>query len=202
MCNSTILQIFISRGSFTSYIGYACYFLFPLTITGYLLTYETFADEKYFKFLYWIEFGSIIIITMLQLSHIIILSNVLWIVHIELITTFIMTIITFIRNHNVISKQETEIYTAFIIISVFLTMDILRYYSTRPSTGRVKYSIYGLFILPALYSLLHAITSLNIHATAYIKSLHLLMAWLKLTTALHLKSIWKRSAISHLPAAA
>ena len=27
MCNSTILQIFISRGSFTSYIGYACYFL-------------------------------------------------------------------------------------------------------------------------------------------------------------------------------
>ena len=26
-------------------------------------------------------------------------------------------------------------------------MDILRYYSTRPSTGRVKYSIYGLFIL-------------------------------------------------------
>ena len=84
---------------------------------------------------------------MLQLSHIIILSNVLWIVHIELITTFIMTIITFIRNHNVISKQETEIYTAFIIISVFLTMDILRYYSTRPSTGRVKYSIYGLFIL-------------------------------------------------------
>ena len=147
MCNSTILQIFISRGSFTSYIGYACYFLFPLTITGYLLTYETFADEKYFKFLYWIEFGSIIIITMLQLSHIIILSNVLWIVHIELITTFIMTIITFIRNHNVISKQETEIYTAFIIISVFLTMDILRYYSTRPSTGRVKYSIYGLFIL-------------------------------------------------------
>ena len=94
MCNSTILQIFISRGSFTSYIGYACYFLFPLTITGYLLTYETFADEKYFKFLYWIEFGSIIIITMLQLSHIIILSNVLWIVHIKLITTFIMTIIT------------------------------------------------------------------------------------------------------------
>ena len=172
MCNSTILQIFISRGSFTSYIGYACYFLFPLTITGYLLTYETFADEKYFKFLYWIEFGSIIIITMLQLSHIIILSNVLWIVHIELITTFIMTIITFIRNHNVISKQETEIYTAFIIISVFLTMDILRYYSTRPSTD----CLFCLCILPALYSLLHAITSLNIHATAYIKSLHLLMA--------------------------
>ena len=98
ICNSTVIQLFFSHGTFTSYIGYCCYFLFPIAVTGFLLTFDHIKNEAYMYIVYWCEILSIAVIFTMQLMGLIIVSNVLWIIHIEILSITLAVIITYIKN--------------------------------------------------------------------------------------------------------
>lgn len=159
ICNSTVVQIFFSHGSMTSYVGYSCYFIFPPIVTGFLLTFESFNKESYINLMYWTQLVIAVIVFPLQICGFIIITNVLWVVHMEIISLFIASIVTYIRNRKNMAKEELDIYIGLILIFMFLTFDIMRYYSAKPASGRTKYSIFGLLILLAYftYSILHVV---------------------------------------------
>lgn len=147
LCNSTVIQIFFSHGTFMSYIGYCCYFIFPLTVTGFLLTFETIQKEKYMYIVYWFQVLLLAAIFIMQLSGIIIVSNVIWLVHLEIITLTLLVVITYIKNWHSITTKELDIFISFVIIAFFLTLDIVRYYSHNATFERVKFSVYGVLLL-------------------------------------------------------
>lgn len=145
--NSTICQIFFDRSVLISFTGYSCFFILPLLVIGFLLTYDTFANVTFMRILYWIALAADVAVLILQISGIIYWSKLLWIVHCEVITILISTLIISIIKHQAIGRREMDIYIAIILISAFIAADIIRYYVFRPDDGIVKYSVYGLFIM-------------------------------------------------------
>ena len=147
LCNSTALQIFYSHGTLRSYIGYCCYFMFPIIIIGFLLTFEYFNKEMYMHIMYWTSVAALALIFILQMNGLIIVSNVLWLVHIEIIAITLSAVITYIRNRTNIDRKDLDIFLSFIFILFFLTLDVIRYYYDRSAYGRIKFSVYGIIFL-------------------------------------------------------
>lgn len=152
ICNSTVIQLFFSHGTFTSYIGYCCYFLFPIAVTGFLLTFDHIKNEAYMYIAYWCEILSITVIFTMQLMGLIIVSNVLWIVHIEILSITLAVIITYIKNWKTNTIREFNIFISFMIISFFLILDIIRYYSNNSTFERIRFSVYGIALLLLYFS--------------------------------------------------
>ncbi len=152
ICNSTVLQIFFSKGTFTSYIGYCCYFVFPITVTGFLLTFDRFKEETYMYATYWCQTIILVAIFAMQLMGLVIISNLLWIVHIEVLGITLSVVITYIKNWKTITTKELDVFIAIIIISFFLILDIIRYYSNSSAFGRIRFSVYGVVLLLIYFS--------------------------------------------------
>ncbi len=83
--------------------------LFPIAVTGFLLTFDHIKDEAYMYIAYWCEILSIIVIFTMQLMGLIIVSNVLWIVHIEILSITLAVIITYIKTGKQ-TQSESFIY--------------------------------------------------------------------------------------------
>lgn len=159
ICNSTVIQLFFSHGTFTSYMGYCCYFLFPIAVTGFLLTFDHIKDEAYMYIAYWCEILSIIVIFTMQLMGLIIVSNVLWIVHIEILSITLAVIITYIKNWKTNTIREFYIFISIMIISFFLILDIICCYSNNSAFERIRFSVYGVTLLLVFssFSIFHVI---------------------------------------------
>lgn len=147
LCISTALQIFFNLGTIRSYIGYCCYFMFPIVITGFLLTFEYFRQERSMHIMYCIDIIVLASIFLLQLCRILFISNVLWIVHIEIIAIILSVVVTFIRNRKHITAKELDVFISFIVMLFFLTLDIVRYYYDKTAYTRIEFSVYGIMLL-------------------------------------------------------
>lgn len=152
ICNSTVLQIFFSRGTFTSYIGYFCYFVFPITVTGFLLTFDMFKEKTFMYITYWCQAIILAVIFAMQFMGLVIISNMLWIVHLEILYITLSVVITYIKNWKTTTTKELDIFISIIIISFFLILDIIRYYSNSSAFGRIRFSVYGIALLLIYFS--------------------------------------------------
>lgn len=108
---------------------------------------------------YWCEILSIIVIFTMQLMGLIIVSNVLWIVHIEILSITLAVIITYIKNWKTNTIREFDIFISFMIISFFLILDIIRYYSNSSAFESIRFSVYGIALLLVFssFSIFHVI---------------------------------------------
>lgn len=158
---SNTSQLFIDKTSVVAFLGYCSFFMLPLLVTGFILTYESFRQMLYIRILFWIELAATIIIFLLQLFNIEQWSNWLIIVHIEVICIIVSIITTFIKNLHNNTSEDKSIYYALMIIGAFICVDIARYYISKPTDGMIKYSTYGLVILLIYltYSVIHMITT-------------------------------------------
>jgi len=153
-------QLIINKTSVIALLGYCSFFMLPLLVTGFMLTYDVFKNMLLVRIFYWLEFAAIVIIFMLQLLNIEQWTNLLIVVHIEVISIILVILISFIRNIRHKTSDDNSIYYALLIIGAFIFTDIARYYISKPTDGMIKYSTYGLiFLLMYLtYSVIHMIT--------------------------------------------
>lgn len=153
-------QLIINKTSVIALLGYCSFFMLPLLVTGFLLTYDAFKNMVFVRIFYWSEFAAIVIIFIMQFLNIIQWTNLLIVVHIEVITIILVILISFIRNIRHKISDDNSIYCALLIIGAFIFTDIARYYISKPADGMIKYSTYGLiFLLMYLtYSVIHMIT--------------------------------------------
>ncbi|MDD5872946.1 MAG: GGDEF domain-containing protein [Clostridia bacterium] len=157
--NSTICQIFFDRSELVAFTGYSCFFILPLLVIGFLLTYDTFANVTFMHILYWLALVANVIVFVLQVSGTTYWSKLLWIVHCEVIIILISALAISITKRHTIERRDMDICIAIILISAFIAADIIRYYVLRPDDGIVKYSVYGLFIMLIylIYSVINVI---------------------------------------------
>lgn len=158
---SNTSQLFIDKTSVVAFLGYCSFFLLPLLVTGFILTYESFRQMLYIRILFWLEFAATTIIFLLQLFNIEQWTNWLIIVHIQVICIVVSIIIAFIKNLHNNASEDRSIYYALMIIGAFICVDIARYYISKPTDGMIKYSTYGLIVLLMYltYSVIHMITT-------------------------------------------
>lgn len=164
---SNISQLFIKRTSTVAFLGYCSFFMLPLLVTGFLLTYESFKKSAYMNILFWFQMSLLLVIFTLQTFDIVQWTNLLIIVHIEVILIIAGIIFTFIKNLHNDKSDEKFIYYALMIISAFICIDIIRYYVYKPADGMIKYSTYGLMVLLMYltYSVIHMITKSSLQET-------------------------------------
>lgn len=157
---SNTSQIFFDKTSVVAFLGYCSFFMLPLLVTGFILTYDSFKQMLYIRILFWLELTVTIIIFALQLLNIVHWSDWLIIVHIQVISIVISVIVTYIKNIHKNSSEDKSIYYALMIIGTFICIDIIRYYRAKPADGMIKYSTYGLIVLLMYltYSVIHMIT--------------------------------------------
>ena len=123
-----------------------------IAVTVFLLTFDHIKNEAYMYIVYWCEILSIAVIFTMQLMGLIIVSNVLWIVHIEILSITLAVIITYIKNWKTNTIREFNIFISIMIISFFLILDIIRYYSNNSTFERIRFSVYGIALLLVYFS--------------------------------------------------
>lgn len=160
-------QLFIERASVTAFLGYCTFFMLPVLVSGFLLTYEAFNKKLYMRLVFWVQFTITAAILILQLLHIVQWVSLLWVVHIEVFSILACVIAEYIRSVKEGQKHETGIYYALIVIGTLICVDIIRYYIAKPSDGVIKYSTYGLLVLLGYlaYSVIHMITVSSMQET-------------------------------------
>lgn len=157
---SNTSQLFIDKTSVVAFLGYCSFFILPLLVTGFILTYDSFKQMLYIRVLFWLELAATVVIFTLQLFNIEHWTDWLVIVHIEVVSIVISVIVTYIKNLHKKSSEDRSIYYALMIIGAFICIDIVRYYIAKPADGVIKYSTYGLVVLLMYltYSVIHMLT--------------------------------------------
>ncbi len=144
---SNTAQLFVDKISIVSFLGYCSYFMLPLLVTGFILTYDSFKKILCVHIFFWLELAATITVLVLQIFNITQWSWCMIVVHIEVICIIISIIFTFLKNRNNSNSEDKNIYYALMIIGTFICIDIARYYFAKPADGIIKYSTYGIVVL-------------------------------------------------------
>lgn len=157
---SSISQLFNDRTVVIAFVGYGTFFMLPLLVLGFVLTYDSFSDMIYMRTLFWVQTVATIAAFALQFLGLVEWPQLYIVVHLEVVSIIIGILISFFRNIHSRSREEKQVYYALLIISGFMCVDIIRYYVTDSSDGIIKYSIYGIAILLTYLavSVIHMIT--------------------------------------------
>lgn len=157
---SSISQLFNDRTVLISFVGYATFFMLPLLVLGFVLTYESFKKMIYMRVLFWIQIVITIIIFVLQFSGLMEWPQLYIVVHMEVVSIVVGILISFFGSIHSGEKEGKEVYYALLIIGGFMCADIIRYYVSDTSDGIIKYSIYGIVVLLTYLavSVIHMIT--------------------------------------------
>lgn len=138
LMESQITQIFMGNLYVGGYVLFSCYYLIPVALMSFLLTYPSIKKKKGMRRMFWVTAGAYGVVQFLQLTGISYFIQMVWVVHI-----LIVLIIFGIVSCYVSMKKEGEaeedpsIYRALFILGVFALGDIFLYYvNPAGDTGR------------------------------------------------------------------
>lgn len=146
-CLASFSQAFTNHANVVAFIGYCCFFVLPMTVCGFLQTYESFSKRKYFVILYWLQATITVIVFICQIQGYCHWSKLLGVAHVELIMIVAGVIVVFFKNNKEIPTDDKKVFNAMIILGLFICIDILRYYIVKPTEQFIKYTTMGLAVL-------------------------------------------------------
>ncbi len=146
---SSVSQLFLTKTEVVSFLEYYAFYMLPLLVTGFVLTFDTFYKQRYMRGLFWGETAVTGLAFLLQFTGISSWITNFYIVHLEVVLIIAGIIFNYIRmwHAGTLKGEDRNIYYALLIIGAFICVDIVRYYVAKPAGTLISFSVCGLVVL-------------------------------------------------------
>lgn len=128
------------------YILFSCFFMIPVLIIRFLLTFQVFRKSKYMRGLFWIAAISYVVVQALQITGAAYYLTMVPVVHLLLALIAVDVVVSFIRMKKTgATRDDSSVFMSIFIFAGFVVIDVLRFYfADKSDAGR--YSRMGLLI--------------------------------------------------------
>lgn len=129
------------------YILFSCFFMIPVLIISFLLTFQIFRRSKLMRGLFWAAAITYVAVQVLQMTGKVYYLTMVPVVHLFLgiIAADIVVIFIRIKKQRAMKKEESAMFSSILIFAAFVLIDVLRFYcKVKSDAGR--FSRLGLLI--------------------------------------------------------
>lgn len=148
LLEARITQLFFSDIQLASFILFSCFFLMPVMIMAYLLTYPTLAKRIYMQVMFWVSLLAYMVANVLQVLGVAYYIDSITLIHVIIGLIAVCFLVSFYQLRKE-PKEEIQrdkaVYTAFLILAVSAALDVVNYY-VYPDAVVGTYCKIGIFL--------------------------------------------------------
>lgn len=151
MLESRVAQLFTGNLQLAAFVLYSSFYLIPVFIMAFLLTYKTLCQKKYMHWMFWLSATSFVVVQLLQITGIFYYTQMVFCVHVLVVLSLLGVIKSYIdikRSKEEQQEEELAVYRAILMLGVFGIAEIISYY-VYPRGGVGKYVKAGLLVFIA-----------------------------------------------------
>ncbi len=148
---SRVTQLFTGNLQLSALVLFSNFYLIPVLVMAFLLTYKTLYQRKYMHWMFWLSAASFVVVQLLQIAGIFYYIQLVYIVHVLVVLILLGVIKSYIdikRSKAEEQEEELSIYRAILMLGVFGVAEIISYY-VYPRGGVGKYVKAGLLVFIA-----------------------------------------------------